>query len=682
MRVAGTVLDAATADERLAEVGVPTVRTAIVYDLAGVAAAADDLGPGPIVLKAGGLIHKTGEGGVILDLQGSDAVAAAAAELEGRLGARSLPFVLQQQVGGYEILVGVRRDAELGAAIVVGMGGVETEIHHDITHGLVPVSADDALAMLRSLRVWPLLDGFRGRPKRDVAALVEVVTAVSRMVDADPTIVELDLNPVLVGDEGMGCVVVDARIVVDSAAAVLNERPRLDLTRMMEPKHIAVIGVSDDTDKVGSRLFRYLVEHRFPGQLDPVNPSGGEVAGRTRYLSLAEVPGSPDLVCIAVPARFVPAVLDEAIAKKVGGVIVHSSDFAEVGDAGREAQRAIAEKAQAAGIPLIGPNCMGIVAPHLDLAASISGGMETGLVPGNVALLTSSGALGSCLASRLLGSGIGLSRWVHAGNEADRTIADYLEWLADDEHTRTVGLLLEDVKDGPRFIEAARRIIAAGKPVFAYSMARSDMGREAALSHTGAMVGSFAMREAVLRVAGVVSVPSLRTLEDALMLASTTRMPKGKRFVAVTLSGGACSIIADESEAGGIELPTIDPVTQERVKEFVPDYAAVRNPLDCSYQMLASPENFERTLSALVESGLYDALLLQFTTNADPYAARLADAVVAVRDRVDIPVYVSRYGGEQLAPKALAVYRAAGIPVMDAPDRATQALAAIMNSGV
>lgn len=680
--MAGTVLDAAAADERLAEIGVPTVRAGIVHDLAGIAVAAVDLGPGPIVLKAGGLVHKTGEGGVILDLLGPDAVVAAAAALEGRLGARALPFVLQQQVTGYEILVGVRRDAELGAAIVVGMGGVETEIHHDITHGLVPVSAEDALEMLRSLRVWPLLDGFRGRPKCDVAALVEVVTAVSRMVAADPTIVELDLNPVLVGEEGAGCVIVDARIVVDAAVSTLQERPRLDLTRMMEPKHIAVVGVSEDKDKVGSRLFRYLVDHRFPGQLDPVNPSGGEIAGRTRYPSLAEVPGSPDLVCIAVPARFVPAVLDEAIAKKVGGVIVHSSDFAEVGDAGREAQRAIAEKAQAAGIPLIGPNCMGIVAPHLDLAASISGGMETGLVPGNVALLTSSGALGSCLASRLLGSGIGLSRWVHAGNEADRTIADYLEWLADDEHTRTVGLLLEDVKDGQRFIEAARRIIAAGKPVFAYSMARSDMGREAALSHTGAMVGSFAMREAVLRAAGVVSVPSLRTLEDALMLASTTRMPKGKRFVAVTLSGGACSIIADEAEAGGIELPIIDPVTQERVREFVPDYAAVRNPLDCSYQMLASPDNFERTLSALVESGLYDALLLQFTTNADPYAARLADAVVAVRDRVDIPVYVSRYGGEQLAPKALAVYRAAGIPVMDAPDRATQALAAIMNAGV
>ena len=678
--MAGTVLDAVTAEQRLRDVGVPTVRTAVVDTRAGIAAAAADLGPGPIVLKAGGLVHKTGEGGVVLDLVGVDAVVAAAEEMESRIGARALPFVLQQQVTGEEILVGVRRDPELGAAIIVGMGGVETELHHDITHGLVPVTAEQAESMLRSLRVWPLLDGFRGRPKRDVAALVEVVTAVSRLVESDPSIVEMDLNPVLVGDAGQGCVAVDVRIVVDEASTGRRERPRLDLTRMMEPKHIAVVGVSDDPHKVGSRLFRYLVDHRFPGQLDPVNPSGGEIAGRTRYASLADVPGSPDLVCISVPARFVPGVLDEAIAKGVGGVIVHSSDFAEVGEEGRAAQRAIAEKAQDAGIPLIGPNCMGIVAPHLDLAASISGGMESGLVPGNVALLTSSGALGSCLASRLLGSGIGLSRWVHAGNEADRTIADYLEWLASDENTRTVGLLLEDIKDGPRFIEAARRIIAAGKPVFAYSMARSDMGREAALSHTGAMVGSFAMREAVLRAAGVVSVPSLRALEDALMLASTTKMPKGKRFVAVTLSGGACSIIADEAEVGGIELPAIDPETAAKVAEFVPDYAAVRNPLDCSYQMLASPENFEHTLNALVDSGLYDALLLQFTTNADPYAARLAEAVINVRDRVDIPVYVSRFGGEQLAPKALAVYRAAGIPVMDAPDRATQALAAIMNA--
>ncbi|WP_324275511.1 hypothetical protein [Blastococcus brunescens] len=221
---------------------------------------------------------------------------------------------------------------------------------------------------------------------------------------------------------------------------------------------------------------------------------------------------------------------------------------------------------------------MGIVAPYRELTASISGGLEEELVKGGVALLSSSGALGSCLGTRLMGERIGLSYWIHAGNEADLVIADYLEWLAGDEETRSVALLLEDIKDGPRFIAAGRRMAEAGKPMFAYNMVRSDRGREAALSHTGAMVGSFAVREAVVEAAGMVSVPSLRVLEDAVALAAQEPLPAGDRLVAVTFSGGACSIIADEGEVAGIELPDLSPETREAVRPHVPSYAAVRNP--------------------------------------------------------------------------------------------------------
>jgi acyl-CoA synthetase (NDP forming) len=447
---------------------------------------------------------------------------------------------------------------------------------------------------------------------------------------------------------------------------------------MLDPQHVVVVGVSDDEHKVGARLFRYLVDHGFPGRLDAVHPSGGQARGRTRYASLADVEGSPDLVCITVPGRFVLDVARQAVEKKVGGVIVHSSDFAEVGEEGRAAQEELARILVEGGVPLAGPNDMGVVAPHRKLTASISGGLEEEIKPGGVALLSSSGALGSCLGTRLMGERIGLSYWIHAGNEADVVIADYLEWLAGDEDTRAVALLLEDIKDGPRFIEAGRRMAAAGKPMFAYNAVRSDRGRAAALSHTGAMVGSFAVREAVVEAAGMVSVPSLRVLEDAVALAAQEPLPAGDRLVAVTFSGGACSIIADEGGENGVDLPELSAATREAVRPHVPSYAAVRNPLDCSYQMITQPEKFERLLVALTERGEYDALLLQFTTNADPYAAKLAEKVVEMRGRLGIPLYVSRFGGEQLAPKALEVYRQGGVHVLDAPDRATLAIAAVM----
>lgn len=672
-------MDHETVRLRLRSAGVPVARTEIAPSFEAVAGAFERLADGPVVLKAGGLLHKSDAGGVVLDLVDADTAAAAADRILQRHGERALPFVLQRQARGMEILVGARRDPQLGPALVVGLGGVATEVHQDVVTSIVPVTEAQALSLLQQLRIWPLLRGYRGEPGRDVDALVEILVAVSALVQDDPGIVELDLNPVMVGPVGAGAVCVDARIIRGEHRAA-TPRPRPDLDRMLRPEHVAVVGVSDDEHKVGSRLFRYLDTHGYPGRLDPVHPSGGSVRGYQRVASLSEVEGSPDLVCVAVPSRFVLDVAREAVEKKVGGVIVHSSDFAEVGSEGRRVQNELVSVLSAANIPLAGPNNMGVVAPHRNLTASISGGLECDLVSGGVALLTSSGALGSCLATRLMDAGVGLSYWIHAGNEADLVIADYLEWLADDDATTSVALLLEDIKDGPRFVDAGRRMARAGKPMFAYNMVRSDKAREAALSHTGAMVGSFPIREAAVRAAGMVSVESLRVLEDALALSATTRPPAGPRLAAVTFSGGACSIIADEADRLGVELPALSDLTSEAVRPHVPSFAAVRNPLDCSYQMLNRPDDFERVVRSLAARDEFDAILLQFTTNADPYATAIADKVIALREQLPIPLYASRYGGERLAPQALAVYREAGVPLLDAPDRATRAVAALVAS--
>jgi acyl-CoA synthetase (NDP forming) len=661
----------------LEDAGVPQVRAASVDSVAEVAGAFRAVGGTPVVLKAGGLLHKSDAGGVVLGLPDAPSTERAARAMVVALGSKALPLVLQQQVSGMEILVGARRDLELGVAIVLGLGGTATEVHKDVITVMAPLDRDDALRALRRLRVWPLLAGYRGETGRDVAALVDVVLSISRLMESHPESVELDLNPVMVGKEGEGVVAVDARIIwTDEPPAASRVRP--DLDRMLRPQHVVVVGVSDDEHKVGARLFRYLLDHGFPGRLDAVHPSGGEVRGRKRYASLDEVEGSPDLVCVTVPGRLVLDVARQAVEKKVGGVIVHSSDFADVGAEGRAAQEELARVLIQGGVPLAGPNGMGVVAPHHRLTASISGGLEGEVEPGGVSLVSSSGALASCLATRLMGEGIGLSYWIHAGNEADVVIADYLDWLVGDAGTRAVALLLEDIKNGPRFIEAGRRLAAAGKPMFAYNAARSDRGRAAAFSHTGAMVGSFDVREAVVEAAGMVSVPSLQVLEDAVALAAQEPLPAGDRLVAVTFSGGACSIIADEGEAHGIALPELSEATREAVRPHVPSYAAVRNPVDCSYQMITQPEKFERLLLGLTERGEYDALLLQFTTNADPYAAKLAEKVVELRRRLSIPLYVSRFGGEQLAPQALEVYRQGGVHVLDAPDRAALAIAAVM----
>lgn len=677
---------AADTDDALDRLGglglpVPRARHCVTAEQAG--AAAQWIG-GAVAVKAGGLLHKSDDGGVRLDLVGEDAVRAAAYEMLARLGDRALPLLVQEMAAGFELLVGATRDPELGVTITVGLGGVATEVHRDLVTERAPVSARAALGMLRQLRSWPLLDGFRGEPGRDVEAACRIVEAVSRLMADDPTLGELDLNPVLVGPQGQGVLIVDARIIPSAhptgTAARLTRVGVPSLARMMSPKHIVVVGVSDDQDKVGARLFRYLSTHGYEGRLDAVHRTGGTIDGQPRYRSLEDVPGSPDLVCVTIPSRAVLEVAAHAVQVGAGGLLVHSSDFAESGAEGRGMQEELAELCVRGGVPLAGPNDMGVVVPRLGLTASISGGLEHGLVSGSTALVTSSGALGSCLATRLMGAGVGLSAWVHVGNEADLVLADYLAHLATDEATSAAVLLLEDLKDGDGFVAAGRAMRAAGKPVFAYNMVRSEQGREAALSHTGAMVGSFAAREAVLRAAGVVSVGSLRELEDAAMLAATGPLPRGDRLVAVTFSGGACSIIADEAEGTAVRLPDLSPSTREAVAAHVPTYSAVRNPFDLSFQMLTRDDDFEKAITALVAAGEYDAVLVQFTTNADPYAVRLAERVVSLRADLDVPLYVSRYGGEHLAPRALAHYAEHQVPVLDAPDRALRAISHLVRA--
>lgn len=653
-----------------------------VTDPAGAGEAARRLTAERFVLKAGGLLHKSDEGGVVLGLTEPEEVEHAASQLLDRLGSRALPLHVQEQLDGVEVLVGVRRDRALGTVVVVGAGGVFTEILRDVSRALVPIDAVQARALVDQLRIRPLLAGARGTPHSDVDALVELIVAVSRLAEGHDELVELDLNPVLVGAQGEGVVAVDVRILVDDGppGGRVQSRAR-DLEPLMAPRHVAVVGVSDDPTKVGHRLFRHLVAHGFTGRLSPIHPQGGEVLGHRRYPGLRDLDAVPDLVCVAVPARHVIGVAREAAEIGAGAMLVHSSDFAEIGDEGRRLQDELVAVLRSADIPCAGPNDMGIVAPGDRLAASISGALASvDLLAGTTALVSSSGALGSCLATRLMDQGLGLARWVHVGNEADLTMADYLRWLVDDPETSSVGLLIEDIKDGPAFVAATRALVAAGKPVFAYHMVRSARGEEAAQSHTGAMVGSFELREAVLRAGGVVSVSSLQVLEDALRLVGAHGLPTGPRLAALTFSGGACTIIADAADELGLELPQHGAEVIAVLRDMLPSFAAVRNPMDVSFQLIADPDRFRSVLDVLVDSHGFDAVLVQFTTNADPGASETADAVIRAVADVATPVFIGRYGGPQLAPGALATYAAAGIPVLDAPDRSMRAIAALVEA--
>jgi acyl-CoA synthetase (NDP forming) len=667
-------------DTLLTRHGVPMSASVICCEIDETVDAARRLGGFPVVVKAGGLLHKSDDGGVRLGITDEATLRQAASELAA-IGDHAWPLIVQPQHEGFEMLAGIVHEPALGAAVVVGVGGVHAEVFADVARGLVPLGRDRARKMLEELRAWPLLAGHRGQAGVDLEALLDVLMSLSGLADAQPEVVELDLNPLLVGSAGAGAVAVDARIATAPPAAG-RDTETSGLDRLLRPKSVAVVGVSDDAVKAGTRVYRSLRRHGFQGQLDAVHPDGGEIDGHPRAAYLGDLGHVPDLVCAAVPSTALPEVVETAGRLGVGAVLVHSAGFAETGEDGLVRQRELAQRARAHGSRLAGPNSMGVVSPAIGLAASLGGSMRMTTRSGTIALVSSSGALGSCLASRLWERGSGISRWISVGNEADIDAADYLSWLADDDETQVIGLLLEHITDGRRLARSAARALSAGKPVFAYTMARTSSGQEAAKSHTGALVGSHALRELVLRSAGVSTVPTLQALEDSLRLAEGGILPGGPRLGVVSASGGVCSIIGDLASSAGLELPALPPASQAAIAETLPSFAAAQNPIDVTVQVLSDPSLFAAALDAVVDAGCYDAVLVQLTTNADPGAEQIAKVVVAAYEGDGLPLVVSRYGAAALAPRALATYAANRIPILDTPDRAIDALRATVTAGV
>lgn len=644
--------------------------------------AAADLRP-PYVLKAGGLNHKSDAGGVVVGLRDLDEVRDHASRLLTQLGPEALPLILQRQERGTEVLLGIRREPRLGAVLVVGMGGIHAEVFNDVARALVPFDAGRARELLERLRGWPLLRGHRNSTGVDVEALASLMVTLAALADERTDVVELDLNPVLVGPVGEGVAIVDARAVV---AVPQLARPRPDgsgLDAFVGARSVAVVGAGDDPRSVGRSVLSHLLDHGFTGRVVPVHPRGGEVRGLTRVPDLSQIPDGPvDLVCVAIGAANVPEVIRQAAELGSGAAIVHSSGFGEAGETGTALQRQIDDVIADTGMRVLGPNSMGLVALPVGIAASLSSTVDIPeLRTGSISIVSSSGALGSCLAGRLLEDGLGLAQWISLGNESDIDAADCLEFLADDPETRVVGMILERLNDGPRFVRAARRAVSAGKAVFAYQLARSASAQAAAASHTGALVGSYALREAVLEEAGVVAVDSLEQLQDVLGLGAVQRLPDGGALGVLTASGGACTIIADEVADLGLSLPQLPESALAPLRDRLPAFASYANPLDATAAVINDPDAFVTALDAFADAALFDALLVQFTTNADPGAAVIAEKVVEITRLSTVPVYVARYGAEMLAPRALDVYRQAGLQILHSPEQLVRAVGALVRAG-
>ncbi|MDP9606818.1 UNVERIFIED_ORG: acyl-CoA synthetase (NDP forming) [Variovorax paradoxus] len=373
------------------------------------------------------------------------------------------------------------------------------------------------------------------------------------------------------------------------------------LSALFAPRSIAVVGASSNPQKIGGIPVDYQRRFGFDGALYPVNPNADRIQELQAWPSLRAIGQPVDLAVLAVPAALVDGALDDAIAAKVKGVVLFSSGFAETGAEGTAAQARLGDKARAAGVRLIGPNCLGFMNIARNVYATFSPAPGVGRVAaGRIGLVSQSGAFGAYAYSMARARGVGLSLWATTGNEADVQFADCLAWLAQDPATDVIMGYMEGCRDGPRLRAALALAQANGKPVVMVKVGSTALGAQAAASHTAALAGDDAVYDAVFRQYGVLRARNLTEFFDLAHSAAVAGRPRDRSIGLFTLSGGVGALMADEASAQGLDVQPLSDAAQDTLRRWVP-FAAPRNPVDITGQVTNDMSLLERSARVMLD---------------------------------------------------------------------------------
>ncbi len=427
-------------------------------------------------------------------------------------------------------------------------------------------------------------------------------------------------------------------------AAMLTPPPRAaytraELERLIAPRSIAVVGASPRAGAFGMRTLENLAG--FQGEVFPVNAKYEAIGERRCYPSLAALPRSPDCVVLVVPRDGVEGALEEAAAVRAGGVIVYASGYGEMAheDAGR-AQWRLADIARAAHMPMLGPNCMGLV-NHASRAGMtfLSEYARSPRNAGPIAVVSQSGALGYSLA-QAWDRGLGIRYFFSAGNSADIDVADLVAAMAEDADVKAIACLFEGAPSAARMLEAGERARRAGKPVIVFKLGQSEDGAAAARSHTGSLAGSAVAWRALFERAGFVPVEDFESLLEYASFFATAGKPGARGVAAISGSGGAGVMAADKAAMHGLPMPQPLPQTVDVLRTIVPEFGAARNPCDPTGQVINNPESFRGCCRALLSDPQYGVLVVPSTVAV----------METAKDRVP---QMAEVAGEQAKPVVL-----------------------------
>jgi acyl-CoA synthetase (NDP forming) len=416
------------------------------------------------------------------------------------------------------------------------------------------------------------------------------------------------------------------------------------------PKSIAVLGASPDVHRIRGRLLHQLRENGFPGRILPINPSYQEIDGLRCYPSIGAVGEPMDLALVAIPAVGVAPALEECAKAGVKNALIISSGFAEEGGAAGDMQAALVEVTQRTGIRACGPNCEGYFNALGKVATTFSPTVEMREEEGRVlaserrvGVIAQSGGIGFALFNRGKAAGIGFSYVISTGNEADLNMADFLDYMVEDESTHAVMLFCETARNGPAFVAALAKARRLGKPIIAIKIGRSDAGKRASASHTASLSGSYTAYRAVFDRYGVIEAEDP---DEAVAIAGvllTCPLPKGRRTGIITPSGGGGAWMADTLSAHGLIVPTLSDGTQATLRSLMPSYGASGNPVDVTAQGSNTGPALMTAMETLAGSDEIDMLVLIASLTSETRVSTDAERVRETAARCGKPMTVWTY---------------------------------------
>ncbi|KPK22533.1 MAG: CoA-binding protein [Nitrospira bacterium SG8_3] len=377
------------------------------------------------------------------------------------------------------------------------------------------------------------------------------------------------------------------------------------------PKSIAFFGASNRITSMGTNLLASVQALGFEGPIYPVHPNEKQVRNLKAYGRVFDLPEAADLAVLVLPARLVPQTVEECGKKGINRAIIVSGGFKEMGGEGVDLEQQLKEVADKYGIRFLGPNCIGVANPHHKLNTTI---LPHEGAPGYIGMASQSGSLVTQMFNYLSRYGLGFSTAFSVGNEANMDIVDCLEYLGACPHTRVIALYIEAIKRGRAFVDMARSIVLH-KPIVAFYVGGSDTGKRASLSHTGAMAGPDLLYEGIFRQSGIIRAQSVTELFDFCWALGGLPIPRGRRVVIQTHSGGPGAAAADACGRAGLELPPLSSKTLEKLDSLLPHTSSKNNPVDLTF--IKDPlQYFTDIPKVLLEDSNVDILLVYFLTVA------------------------------------------------------------------